>query len=175
MLSRFVPKAPVALRRTARLFSTKVAAASEVESFSFTKLLQNYASLTKAKLGSMVAVSAIAGYLAAPGEFKPIEFGVTTMVAWLSPLGDNSLDRVRQRAESDHGGCLRCPDASHPDKSLTRWLNVGKNSLTGEMPHATAVALVMGLVGPGLLCACVNNVSAGLAAGNILLYGSSSF
>ena len=80
MLSRFVTKAPVAFRRTARHFSTKVVVAAEAESFSFSKLMQNYASLTKAKLGSLVAVSAVAGYLAAPGEFKPTDFCITTVV-----------------------------------------------------------------------------------------------
>lgn len=81
MLSRIVTKAPIAFKRTARHFSTKIAVTAEGESFSFSKLMQNYASLTKAKLGSMVAVSAVAGYLAAPGEFKPTDFCFTTVVA----------------------------------------------------------------------------------------------
>ena len=68
-------------KTTLREFTTKTAVVEEVKAPSLGKLISNYASLTKAKLGSLVAISTVAGYLAAPGDFDASQFIVTTVVS----------------------------------------------------------------------------------------------
>lgn len=114
-----------------------------------------YLSLSKARLGAMVVLSTIFGYLLAPGAFDPAIFASTVIGTSFTVASANTIN---QYLEVEYDAMMK--------RTKNRPLPAGH--LTPN--HALGFGVVTGALGTVILGTMVNPLSAALAFSNIILY-----
>lgn len=122
---------------------------------SMKELIRAYLSLSKARLGSGVLLTAMVGFWMAPVPFHLSGFLLSSLGTSLAIASAGSFNQVME-IERD----------AKMSRTLHRILPTGIIST----PHAIGFGFVTGAVGVGLLYYFVNPVSSLLAASNIILY-----
>jgi len=118
-------------------------------------LLTLYARLSKVRLGAMVVLSTIFGYLLAPGAFDIAMFTSTVVGTSFTVASANSIN---QYLEVEYDSLMK--------RTKNRPLPAGHMSLN----HALAFGVCTGALGTVILGTFVNPISATLAFSNIILY-----
>jgi len=119
------------------------------------RLLIAYSSLSKIRLGSLVVLTTMVGYIMSPNAFVLSTFLWTTLGTSLATASANAFNQLME---------------VHQDSRMKRTFQRALPSGGISQKHALLFALVTGLSGPLLLLQQVNFVSAGLASWNIILY-----
>jgi len=114
-----------------------------------------YGRLSKVRLGSMVVLSTIFGYLLAPGAFDLAMFATTVVGTSFTVASANSIN---QYLEVEYDALMK--------RTKNRPLPAGHMSLN----HALAFGVGTGALGTVILGTLVNPISATLAFANIILY-----
>eukprot|EP01130_Rhizamoeba_saxonica_P001101 TRINITY_DN10975_c0_g1_i1.p2 TRINITY_DN10975_c0_g1~~TRINITY_DN10975_c0_g1_i1.p2 ORF type:complete len:355 (-),score=61.77 TRINITY_DN10975_c0_g1_i1:67-1131(-) len=118
-------------------------------------LISKYMSISKARLGALVAMTTFGGYLVAPVPFDPIICAVTTIGTVFTIASANSLN---QYIEIEHDTKMnRTKGRMLPTKQLSPL-------------HVLTFGVCTGILGTVILYTGTNIMAASLAAGNILLY-----
>jgi len=116
-----------------------------------------YLKLSKWRLSSMVVVSSVIGYYMAPGEFNLSTFVFSTIGTTFAIFSANTFNQ-----------CIEVNSDKQMARTFKRVLPSGKMSRF----HAALFGFVIGLSGVALLYSQVNDLAAGLALGNIILYAA---
>jgi len=118
--------------------------------------MRNYKQLSKARLSGLVVATAAAGFVAASEEAINWErLGWTSLGTMLASSSANALNQIYEVVND-----------SKMTRTAVRPLPTGRMSRM----HALAFAVVTGVGGIYILSTKVNNITASLGAGNILLY-----
>lgn len=118
-------------------------------------LLVLYGRLSKVRLGSMVVLSTIFGYLLAPGAFDVAMFSATVLGTSFTVASANSIN---QYLEVEYDSMMK--------RTRNRPLPAGHMT----MRHALTFGVTTGALGTIILGTIVNPISAALAFANIILY-----
>uniref|UniRef100_A0A6B2LB11 Protoheme IX farnesyltransferase, mitochondrial n=2 Tax=Arcella intermedia TaxID=1963864 RepID=A0A6B2LB11_9EUKA len=117
--------------------------------------MAKYLALSKARLSFLIVYTTVNGFLMAPVALHLPTFLLTCVGTTLTVASANSIN---QYIEVDHDILMR--------RTANRPLPTGELSLT----HALLFGISTGIAGTTILALGVNELAAGLALGNILLY-----